>query len=293
MTVERVWPIIDTHHHIGVSPTCTFIAEDDLLPWMEAGRIDVQVVFQVNQGACHRTPDWNPYIGNDYIAKIQNLYPGRVLGLATINPWLQPPKAYTHPLERRGQAFDRFTRNLAIEECGRAIGELGLHGVKMHPKEHGYPVNHAAVRHILTELVQVQRQVKRRLLIAIHAAADSTYNTCEAVMDVCADFPELLFFMVHSGYIWGGKTLASTVGPLDNVLFDLTTCAERATVLEAYERYGVERFVAGTDGPFALPDVKHAIVNSIFRTEEERALVLGGNLAKLLDLNPSTRGGRT
>jgi hypothetical protein len=32
-------------------------------------------------------------------------------------------------------------------------------------------------------------------------------------MDVCADFPDLLFFMVHSGYIWGGKTLASTVGP--------------------------------------------------------------------------------
>src|SRR6185295_3033424 len=119
----------------------------DLLPWMEAGRVDIQVVFQVNQGACHRTPDWNPFIGNDYIAKIQNLYPGRVLGLATINPWLQPPKAYTHPLERRGQTFDRFTRNLAIEECGRAIGELGLHGVKMHPKEHGYPVNHAAVPH--------------------------------------------------------------------------------------------------------------------------------------------------
>jgi hypothetical protein len=45
--------------------------------------------------------------------------------------------------------------------------------------------------------------------------------------------------------------------------------------------------------PSRLPDVKHAIVNSIFRTEEERALVLGGNLAKLLDLNPSTRGGRT
>lgn len=280
--------IVDTHHHIGVSPTCTFIAEDALLPWMDAGQIDVQFVFQVNQGACHRTPDWNPYIGNDYVAKIQRLYPDRVRGLATIHPWLQPPTVYTHPLERRGQPFDRFSRNLALEECHRAIGELGLHGVKMHPKEHGYPVNHSAVRAIVAELVRVQRQVNRRLLIAIHAAADSTYNTCEAVMDLCKDFPELLFLMVHSGYIWGGKTLASTVGPLDNVLFDLTTCAERATVLEAYERYGVERFVAGSDGPFALPAVKHAIVNSIFRTDEERAAVLGGTLAKLLDLRRPT-----
>lgn len=38
MTAERRWPIIDTHHHIGVSPTCTFIAEDDLLPWMEVSQ---------------------------------------------------------------------------------------------------------------------------------------------------------------------------------------------------------------------------------------------------------------
>jgi predicted TIM-barrel fold metal-dependent hydrolase len=192
----------------------------------------------------------------------------------------------------RGVPFDRFTRNLALEECHRAIVDLGLHGVKMHPKEHGYPVNHSVVRQVLEELVRVQGQVGRRLVIAIHAAADSTYNTCEAIMDLCADFPDLLFLMVHSGYIWGGKTLASTVGPLDNVLFDLTTCAERATVLEAYERYGVERFVAGTDGPFALPAVKHAIVNSVFRTEEERALVLGGNLARLLGLKPPTGGSR-
>ena len=98
MAIGRLWPVIDTHHHIGVSPTCTFIAEDDLLPWMEEGQVDIQIVFQVNQGACHQTPDWNPYIGNDYISRIQKLYPGRVLGLATINPWLQPPKAYTHPL---------------------------------------------------------------------------------------------------------------------------------------------------------------------------------------------------
>jgi hypothetical protein len=41
-----VWPIIDTHHHIGVSPTCTFITEDDLMPWMEAGQVDIQIVFR-------------------------------------------------------------------------------------------------------------------------------------------------------------------------------------------------------------------------------------------------------
>lgn len=287
MASQQVWPVVDTHHHIGVSTTCTFIAEEVLIPWMDENGLDIQVVFQVNQGACHRTPDWNPFIGNDYIAKIQRQFADRVLGLATINPWLQPPAKYTYPPSRRGQPFDRMARNLAIEECQRAILELGLWGIKMHPKEHGYPVNHGAVRQILTELVKVQAQAKRKLMVVIHAAADSTYNTNEAIMDVCRDFPDILFLMAHSGYIWGGKTLAGTVGPLDNVLFDLTCCAEKQTIAESYERYGVDRFVTGSDGPFATVEVKNAIVNGTFKTPEERALVLGGNMVKRLGLKVS------
>ena len=232
MASESVWPVFDTHHHIGVSTTCTFIAEEVLIPWMDENSLDLQAVFQVNQGACHRTPDWNPYIGNDYIAKIQKMFPDRVLGLATINPWLQPPAKYSYPPDMRGKPFDRISGNLAIEECHRAILDLGLWGVKMHPKEHGYPVNHSAVRTILGELRKVQEQAGRKLMIVIHAASDSTYNTNEALMDVCRDYPELLFLMAHSGYIWGGKTLAGTIGPLENVLFDLTCCAEKQTIAE-------------------------------------------------------------
>lgn len=276
------WPVVDSHCHVGVSPTCTFIAEEALIPWMDSGGIDIQITFQVNQGACHRTPEWNPYIGNDYIAKIQRMFPDRVIGLGTINPWLQPPRAYTYPPERQGKKFHQVSRNPAIEECERIIQDLGLRGLKMHPREHGYPVNHWTVRQIMEKLVGLERQTGKPLVIAVHAAADSTYNTPEALADLAKDYPDLLFLMVHAGYIWGGKTTARVVGPCENVLFDLTACPEWATIAEAYERYGAERFVAGSDGPFALPSVKHAIVESTFRDPEERALVLGGNLAKRL-----------
>jgi predicted TIM-barrel fold metal-dependent hydrolase len=278
------WPVVDVHHHIGVSTTCTFIAEEVLIPWMDDGGIDIQVVLQVNQHACHRTPDWNPYLGNDYIAKIQRMFPDRVLGLARIDPWQQPPARYTYPPSMRGKPFDRFTRNLALEECRRAILDLGLWGVKMHPKEHGYPVNHHSVRAILKELVKLQDEAKRKLMVLVHAAADSTYNTNEAMMDVCRDFPELAFLMAHCGFPWGGKTLASTVGPLENVLFDLTTCPETATIAEAYELYGPTRFVAGTDGPFGTVSIKNAIVTATFKTPEEQALVFGGNILRRLGL---------
>lgn len=286
MSSASKWPVVDTHVHVGVSATCTFIAEEELIPWMDRGGIGVQFIFQVNQAACHQTPDWNPYLGNDYLAKIQRQFPDRVLGLATINPWLQPPRGYTHPQEKRGTPFPHIQRNLALEECERAIEGLGLRGLKMHPREHGYPVNHWTVRQILDKLVAIQRKQGKPLVIVVHAATDSNYNTPEAVADLAKDYPDLLILMAHCGYIWGGKTLARTVGPCENVLFDLTACPDAGTVAEARERYGVSRFVAGSDGPFAWPRVKHAIVESLFSDPEEQALVLGGNLCKRLGIPP-------
>jgi predicted TIM-barrel fold metal-dependent hydrolase len=251
---------------------------------MDRAGVDIQFIFQVNQAACHRTPDWNPYLGNDYVAKIQRMFPKRVIGLATINPWLQPPRGYTYPPEKRGKGFPLVSRNLALEECERAIGELGLRGVKMHPREHGYPVNHWTVRQILDKLTALQRQGGRRLVVVVHAAADSNYNTPEAIGDVAKDYPDLLFLLAHAGYIWGGKTLARMVGPYENALFDLTACPDAGTVAEARDAYGAARFVAGTDGPFAWPAVKNAIVASVFPDPEEQAMVLGGNLCRMLGL---------
>jgi predicted TIM-barrel fold metal-dependent hydrolase len=284
MSSAKGWSVVDTHVHVGVSATCTFIAEEELIPWMDRGGVDVQLIFQVNQAACHRTPEWNPFIGNDYLAKIQRMHPDRIMGLATINPWFQPPRGYTYPKEKRGTKFEHITQNLALEECERVIEDLGLRGLKMHPREHGYPVNHWTVRQILDKLLALQRKTGKPLVIVVHAATDSNYNTPEALADLAKDYDDLLFLMAHSGYILGGKTLARVIGPCENVLFDLTACPDAGTVAEARDLYGASRFVAGSDGPFALPVVKHAIVESIFEDPEEQALVLGGNLCKRLGI---------
>jgi predicted TIM-barrel fold metal-dependent hydrolase len=269
--------------HVGVNANCTFIAEEELIPWMDRGRVDVQLIFQVNQAACHQTPDWNPFIGNDYIAKIQRARPARVIGLATVNPWLQPPRGYSYPREKRGTKFPQVSRNLAIEECERSIGELGLRGLKLHPLLQGCPVNHWTVRQMLDTLLTLQRKAGKPLVLVVHAAGDSVFNSTEALAELAKDYPDLLFLMAHSGYIWGSKNLARLIGPCENVLFDLTACPEAGTVAEAYD---ARRFVAGSDGPFAWPNVKTAIVESIFQDPEEQALVLGGNLCQRLDIKP-------
>lgn len=81
------WPVVDTHFHIGVNGITTFIAEEEMVPWMDEAGTDIQVVFQLNEGFTHRTPDWNPYTGNDYVGKIQRMFPDRTIGLGTVNPY--------------------------------------------------------------------------------------------------------------------------------------------------------------------------------------------------------------
>jgi predicted TIM-barrel fold metal-dependent hydrolase len=279
------WPVIDTHFHIGVSGTVTFLAEEELIPWMDKAGIDLQFVFQQNEGYTHKTPDWNPFIGNDYVARIQGMYPERVRGLATVNPYYQAPPHYLWPSPHEGQPFDLPVRNETLEELERCIVDLGLHGLKMHPHQHGYPVNFRPLIWPMMELLtRLQRQLNRKLLVVIHGGGENLYNSPEAIGDLASHFPELLFLHFHAGFIWGGFTLADQSARYDNVLIDLTTCPQKSVVMETYRRYGAKKFSVGTDGPFVGHFVARNIVEDLTENPEERALILGGNLAQILGI---------
>ncbi|MBW7883655.1 MAG: amidohydrolase family protein [Caldilineaceae bacterium] len=286
--MER-WPVIDTHFHVGVNGITTFLAEEDLIPWMDKAGTDIQYVCQLNEGFMHKTPEWNPYLGNDYIARIQNMFPDRVRGLATINPYQQAPASYLWPSSREGQRFDRPVRNETLEELDRCFLELGLFGLKMHPYEHGYPVNFRPIIWPMMErLTELQRQVGRTLLILIHGGGDTPFNSTEAIGDLAAHFPEILFLHSHAGFIWGGFNLADHSAKYDNVMLDLTTCPQKGIVMESYRRYGARKFCVGTDGPFVGHHVPRNIVYDLTEDAEERDLMMGGNLAQRLGISKVT-----
>lgn len=285
MTSSR-WPIIDTHFHIGVNAVNTIIAEDgSLIDWLDKNGIDKQFIFQVNEGWFHKTPHWNPFIGNDYIFKVQSMYQDRVIGLAHVNPWLQSPKKYINPETKKGQPWTRTKICPALDEVERAIGELGLWGLKMHPMEHNYRFNDSeVVWPVLKKLVEMQQKTKRKMIVVVHAAGDHQYNTPESIADTASHFPELLFIMAHAGFIWGYSTIFRLIGPLENVMIDLTTSPQKTVHSAIFEKYGAKRYTAGTDGPYASVSVKNAIVDDLCKNEGQKALVLGGNLAKYLDI---------
>jgi predicted TIM-barrel fold metal-dependent hydrolase len=284
--LQERWPVIDTHFHIGVNLINTFVAETELIPFLDKHGIDIQVVFQVNEGFQHKTPSWNPYVGNDYIAKIQNMFPDRVIGLATINPWLQAPKTYNYPPQNYGQKMDLPIKNEALEELDRCILELGLRGLKMHPLEHNYEINNPTVVYpLLQRLSELQKICGKKLFIVVHGAGDSVNNTATAIAETAKAFPDLLFLMAHAGFIWCYGTVSSVSIAVPNLMLDLTLTVGPYCVKEAYDACGATKFTIGTDGPFDLPQIKEPIVRALVGDDDEAwQLIMGGNLAKYLGI---------
>ncbi|WP_138263176.1 amidohydrolase family protein [[Clostridium] hylemonae] len=285
--VKERWPVIDTHYHTGVCLINTFDAEKELIPWMDKNGVDIQVIFQVNEGFVHKTPDWNPYIGNDYISRIQHKFPDRVIGLCTINPWLQAPKTYNWPKSKYGKEMDLPIRDEALEELERSILELGLWGIKLHPLEHDFEINNKSIIYpIMEKLTRLQEKCGRKLFVVVHCAGDSVNNTPTQLAQVAADFPDILFLMAHAGYMRAFGTAGDVAEGIDNLKLDLTLNVTPTTLKPTYEKEGAGKFVIGTDGPFDLATTKRLIVRDLTGEDDEEAveLVMGGNMAEYLGI---------
>lgn len=286
MSTSERWPVIDTHYHTGVCLINTFDAERELIPWMDKNGVDIQVIFQVNEGFAHRSPDWNPYIGNDYIAKIQRMFPERVIGLCTLDPWHQAPKTYNWPKSKFGRPMDLPIENETLDELERSIMDLGLQGIKLHPLEHNFEINNKALIYpIMEKLTELQHRAGRKMIVVTHCAGDSVNNTPTQMAQVARDFPEILFIMAHGGYMWAYGTTADVSAGIDNLMVDLTLNVTPTTLRQLYLNEGAGRFCIGTDGPFDLATTKELVVRDLVGdNEEDVQLIMGGNLAKYLGI---------
>lgn len=271
--MNKRWPVIDTCLTLGVSPNVHFIAEEELVPYLDLNEIDIQIVYQPDESFHHYTPQWNQFLGNDYISKIQRESPGRVIGLATIQLW--------HQIGSGGRGI--LKRDIALEEVDRAILDLDLQGLRMNPLQHNYQFNDKhLVWPILDRLVHLQEIIGERMIVSVYASGDSLNNSPEAIALTAERFPELIFLMQHTGFVWGCGTVNDTAALLQNVLLDVSTMPQKEIVYKSYERFGISKFCIGMDGPFGSRLIKEAIVRDFCKNHYEMDMMLGGNLARLI-----------
>ncbi len=275
------WPVIDTSFTVGVSPNVHFFGEEQLIPFMDENGVDMQIIYQPDESFHHETPDWNPYLGNDYIAKIEEMYPDRVLGLATVQAWHQ-----ASPIPG-----SLVRTSPALEELDRAILDLGLHGLRVNPMQHNIQINNRDVMWpVLRRLSQLQEISGRRLIVSVHAYADCLNCTPEALAETAREFPDIVFLMQHTGFVWAYATVCEVAAPMQNIFFDITAMPQKLVAYKAYLRFGARKFCIGVDGPFASYDLKLAILNDFAKDDSEAQLILGGNIAMVLGI-PQISGG--
>ncbi len=279
-SVDKI--VIDTHNHIGARPDCVYLGETLIIDMDTHGQ-DKAIIFQMNENWEYKTPNDNPYTGNDYIHAMQSKYPNRLVGLATINPWyqgvLKPLWGIDEP-----SSFTQM-RNRSVEEVERCIIDLKLHGLKLHPMLHGFHVNDPILMPpIMDKLNQLQNKVNKQMIMVVHCMADSVFNSPEAFGGLAKKYPDIIMLMAHAGAVWGYSTAIGIVKKHKNIIMDFTWGPSVGMLKEAISELGAERICIGSDSPFSHFAVKHVMVNEATKDEEERQMILGGTIAKILNI---------
>jgi predicted TIM-barrel fold metal-dependent hydrolase len=99
------------------------------------------------------------------------------------------------------------------------------------------------------------------------------------------EFPETNFTLAH---LMGLEEVIKRGKDLTNVYFDTSTyyITSKKRIMKAIRHFGADRVIMGSDSPFGndnLANIKKKI-ESLEISNEEKNLVLGGSIAKLLEL---------
>lgn len=248
--------IIDAHVHFPPGGRV-----EDLDELMEAAeRYNIGKICMSSLGPSWKhVPDTSAFIAaNREVKFAMDRYPNRVLGFAYVNPL--------------------FTRD-AIREFKTCMDDFHMNGLKLW-------VSCRCTEPAVYPLIEMAIEYKVPCLI--HSWAKATGNlpgesTPQDVAELAKSFPEAKIIMAHIGGDW--EIGIKAVKKLKNVLVDTSgTICETGMIEYAVKILGAERIVYGSDAPGTdfssqIWKIKAADIN-----EEEKTLILGGNMKKILEM---------
>lgn len=217
---------------------------EDMLVLMDEAGVDRAVTCSLGQ-----------MIDNDHIGRLAAAHPDRIVGFGQVDP----------------RAKD------ALVEVHRCADALGLRGLKLHPTMHGY---HVADHGLLDPVFAACRELGFVVLIN---ALDDPFCGPFGIEEISRNFPEVPVLVAHMGTVWNvGEAII--VAERQPQVYLETSSATLLEVRMAYTRVGPTKLVMGTDWPASEFALERAKIARAVADPEERALVEGGNLARLLGL---------
>lgn len=227
------------------------------------------VVFSVDaQTSTGDLPDTN-----DYVAELVNAHPEQFIGFATVDPWK-----------------DRW----AVNELERAVTQLGLKGLKLHPIHQAFFPDDKRFYPLYEKCVELGVPV---LFHSGFAAAGLGMPGGGGMKlkyaapiphfdDVAADFPGLTIIMAHPAWPWVEEQIAVALHK-PNVYIDLSGWAPRYIPQQLINETNTrlqDKILFGSDFPYLPPDRWLAGFDQLDIRDEVRPKVLLENAKRALGL---------
>jgi predicted TIM-barrel fold metal-dependent hydrolase len=200
---------------------------------------------------------------NAYVYQAMQQYPDRILGFG----WADPTVGVDH----------------AKDMVKRCAYEYGMYGVKLNGAQNYYYIDDPGLA-----LPVVAEIAKTGKALAFHIGPDEYERTHPfRAARVAQMYPEMPVLMVHMGM--ANADMNDAVIEMAQQCPNMYLIGSGTTpeaVLKAIRALGADRVCFGTDAPFKMQHVVLAAYQALLEdvSEEERALVMGGNIARILGL---------
>jgi predicted TIM-barrel fold metal-dependent hydrolase len=226
------------------------------------------VVFDIDATSA----DDSPGVGNDYVAEVQRRFPDVLIGWASVDPW-------------QGRA--------AIHELERAVTELGLRGLKLHPITQAFFPDDQRFYPLWAKAAELG------IAVIFHTGHTGVgagapggtglklkYARPIHLDDVAADFPTLTIIGAHPSWPWQDEMLSVALHKA-NVYFDLSGWSPKyfSPALIQYANTLLQNKVLfGTDFPVISPERWLADFAAAPFRDEVRPKILLENARRVLGL---------
>lgn len=266
--------IIDFHVHPPFDAEERHISPEklaeDMVEWMDNVGIDIAVVLPVA-----------PYISNEYVAKIVDYDPKRLIGFASVVP---------NPAD------------FAIKKLRYAVQELGLRGLKLHPGMQGFCIANAHIWRVLRFAGELGIPVVIHTLFGdfstlyFKVPSSPKGNEIEdyAMLPIVA--PKTKIVLAHMGgsfHFEDALHIATEPNVYVDTSYSLITVVKKIgseLFAEYIKALGSEKFVFGSDYVFGLTPEEYGakrqieIIEGMPISESDKENILYKNAAKLLGL---------
>lgn len=241
--------------------TLPMLLPQTLIAQMDEAGVDKSIIYAVEAPLV--------YASNEYVHALCRQFPDRLMGFASVNP-----KAADAP---------------AILE--RAVREMGLPGLKLHPPLQNFFPDDEAVFPVY------QKAMELDIPVVFHVGTTPFGAMCRLAQadplridEVAVKFPQLRILLTHLGTLWHNEAFM-VVEKNPNVFIDTAAyITEIPQILtpDMVQRIGPEKIIFGTDYPMPYGSRPHRMkdfvdcIRGLNLPEKTIAGIFSGNLERLL-----------